>query len=115
MFRFKNYRKRLIVGCVSLLVLLASCSGKLKERQKSEWLEKEVASKIIAHRNKKMTECKQDILLEVETFVDSLISNSDLFSKIIDENIPEKPSKPEYVPLDSSALREHRVNPILNG
>ena len=105
--------KYYVIFSLGFVILLNSCSGKIKKQQKAEWLEKEVKGKIIDHRVNKMADCQHDILREAEIFVDSLISNNDLFSKII-EKIPAKPSKPEYVRLDSAALKEHRVNPIVN-
>ena len=95
------------------LLLFPACSGDREEEQKEHWVAQELINKIKLHREEKIAECKKNILLEAELYVDSLIANNDLFSKIIKDSIPEIPAKPQYIPLDSVVLKEHSVERIL--
>ena len=109
-----SFVKGFILVPIFLQLLFTSCSGDKEEKQKEEWVANEVNNKSKLYREEKITKCKNDILLEAELYVDSLIANNDLFSKIIEDSIPEIPAKPEYIPLDSVVLKEHHVERILN-
>lgn len=109
-----SFVKGFILIPIFLQLLFTSCSEEKDEKQKEEWVAKEVINKTKLHRAEKTAQCKNNILLEAELYVDSLIANDDLFSKIIEGSIPEIPTKPEYIPLDSVVLEEHHVDRILD-
>ena len=93
---------------------IVACTGRLEDELKEEWVQNEVLILSSDYRLKKITECKNIIFQEAESYVDSILSDMDLFSKIIGEEIPVKPIKPKYIPLDTNTFKNHSVNPILN-
>ena len=106
---------RYIVSVVVLgfSIAVMSCGDDQEEQRKLEWIENEVRLKAERHRKERMDECMAKILQEAEIFVDSLLANNDLFMEIVDETIPDRPEKPEFVPLDSSLLEQHSVKPVM--
>jgi hypothetical protein len=103
----------LIIISVFLLSTISGCSEDDEIGRKEKWVEAE--AKIIADRfrEEKLSECLLTIRNDAEAYVDSLIAGNDLLSQIIDESIPNRPIKPEYIDLDTVALQDHRVNPVL--
>jgi len=105
----------LIIGVLIIISLTAftACDNEEEERMKKEWIENEVKNLILNYRAEKLKACKQEIFEAAEYAVDSILSRMDLFDDLVDENIPLKPVKPEFVPLDSSAMENHKVERIL--
>ena len=102
-----------LVLLVSVLFLIGACDNTEEERLKTEWVENEVNSLIEQYKVQKMKECMEEIIKEAEYVVDSLLSDKDLFNDIITDRLPMKPTKPEFVPLDSIALQNHKVEPVV--
>ena len=96
---------------LSLIVLsICSCDDEADELRKKQWVEREVYQKIIAFKNQKKEECINDILRAAEIEVDSLLAQKDLFGNVLDQEIPDKPVKPDFVPLDTVSLNDHKVS-----
>ena len=101
-----------IVFCFSLSIL--SCGEDDEERRKEEWVQNEVKEKIREFISNQKSECYESILLDAEAEVDSILSQKDLFGNIIDKELPTKPERPEFIPLDSTALEEHKIEKVIN-
>lgn len=99
---------------IILCLFLEGCSDANEERRKEEWIQKEVALKIQQFKSEKLEECMSEILLAAEADVDSILSQKDLFGNIINQEVPDKPVKPEYIPLDSAAIKNHQVKKVIN-
>lgn len=111
-----TYRKKVVFGPISIIlasILLVACGSDNEERRKQEWIENEVELRALKYRKERMGECLSEIVAEAEIFVDSLLANNDLFSEIVDQTVPDRPEKPEFVPLDSQLLERHNVSTVL--
>ncbi|MDG2448357.1 MAG: hypothetical protein P8M34_01920 [Saprospiraceae bacterium] len=97
-----------------LLLATLSCGENKEEERKEDWISNEVNRQIEEFIIERKAECMEGILKTAEAEVDSIISQKDLFGNIMNKDIPEKPIKPEYIPLDSNALKNHKVEKVLD-
>lgn len=112
--------KSIYIGFRGLLFLAifssyitTGCNDADEERLKQEWIKKEVDKRIEEYKVEKLAECLAAIRIEAEIEVDSILSTKNLFNNVIDESIPTKPTKPEFVPLDSVVLESHTVERVI--
>lgn len=105
---------RLGLFCLVVLLQCISCSESDEELRKELWIKNEVDFKIQSFISEKKAECLNSILSAAEAEVDSIISQKDLFGNVMDKDLPQKPEKPEFVPLDSTILESHEVKKVIN-
>lgn len=100
--------------CALTTVLCLSCGEAQDEERKSQWIMNEVNHKIQEFKAERKAECISQIIEAASSEVDSILSQKDIFSNIMDKEIPNRPIKPEYVPLDTNAITNHKVERVLN-
>ena len=101
-------RTALAIVCL----ILCSCSSELPDKNKL--IDKYYEGFVDQLRQEKLDECREDVLAEAQTQIDSLIDtwvNAELFDTIRFPSKPFKPVKPEAIinkfdkfPIDSTVI-----------
>lgn len=108
-----SYSKKMISGLLAFSCFYIGCGDTNEEERKQQWINKEISEKIEAFKKQKKEECLNEILLIAEAEIDSILSQKDLFQNLINQDAPSKPIKPQYIPLDSNAIQNHKVKKVL--
>ena len=98
---------------ISVIIGMTSCVEDNTESQEA-WVQNEVNKRIESYRAERLEECMDQVFAKAEMKIDSLLSGKDLYESVVNNQIPDKPTKPNYIPLDTSALENHNVEHVIH-